>query len=110
MDWAKEETAITAMSRPIFFSLDKLTRVLRGLHLLREKGVRRLRLKDSGRTNKPYKKLSPDRAAARKNGYRKSCSPRIPPIRGPKIKPMPKHAPSMPKAAALFSLAVMSAI
>ena len=56
---------------------------------------------DSGNTKNPNKKFIPARNADIKNGALGEISPKRPPIRGPKINPIPNAAPISPKFLAL---------
>ena len=84
------------------FSLEKtFIRDRKGFKSIRE--ITRLLFtgSDSGKTKNPNKKFTPARNADIKNGALGEISPKRPPIRGPKINPIPNAAPISPKFFAL---------
>src|ERR1700751_6079166 len=65
---------------------------------------------DSGSTNPPYRKFARLKPAAAQNGGRGLCVPNTPPSHGPRTKPTPNDAPSIPNFFALSAGGVMSVI
>ena len=106
---ASDARPITATSGPTASMRLRPSSALTGLARRHSKRRRRLAGNDSGSTKKPYSQFSTDSPPATKNGRWMLMAPSSPPITGPRTKPMPNIAPSMPKRRARSCGGVMSA-